>query len=176
MSTAIELRPRKQRREKGEWQREFLAALANSANVRASCRAAQIERRLAYNWRERDAKFRAKWDEAIEEAIDLLEAMAWERARTSSDFLLWRLLTAYRPDKYGPRATIDVNFHAVDPVALAERLDRALRAGEATNRQIVDVEVVRDVSEAQNDAGGHPTPTEGVVGPGTNRLKCERQP
>jgi hypothetical protein len=84
----------------GEWRPPFLAALRNSGNVRAACKAAGISRAAAYSHRENSREFRQQWDEAIEDACDILEAEAWQRGRKSSDTLLIFLLKAHRPEKY----------------------------------------------------------------------------
>jgi hypothetical protein len=84
----------------GEWRPPFLAALRNSGNVRAACKAAGISRQAAYKHRESSQEFRAAWDDAIEDACDILEAEAWQRGRKSSDTLLIFLLKAHRPEKY----------------------------------------------------------------------------
>ena len=77
-----------------------MAALRESANVRAACVAAGVVRSTAYKWREEDADFAAEWDAALEDACDLLESTAWQRAHESSDTLLIFLLKAHRPEKY----------------------------------------------------------------------------
>jgi hypothetical protein len=87
----------------GEWGPAFLAALSKSANVRAACQAAGISREAAYKYRERSAAFRAQWDTALEDACDVLEALAWRRASDASDVLLIFLLKAHRPAKYRER-------------------------------------------------------------------------
>jgi hypothetical protein len=91
-----------------EWRPVFLATLRNSANVRAACLAAGITRKAAYLSRDASAEFRRQWDEAIEEATDILEAAARKRAVESSDTLLIFLLKAHRPDKYGEKAKIEI--------------------------------------------------------------------
>lgn len=63
------------------WEPAFLAALAETGVVRDACEAAGIGRRTAYHLRERDPEFAAKWDEALEDAADLLETEAVRRAR-----------------------------------------------------------------------------------------------
>lgn len=92
-----------------DWMPPFLLALRNSANVRASCQAAGISRKEAYKRRASSARFREAWDEAIEDALDVLEAVAFQRARESSDFLLWRLLASRRRGVYGDRVDVTVN-------------------------------------------------------------------
>jgi len=91
-----------------DWRDGFLAALRNSANVRAACQKVGIDRRTAYRQRERDAEFAAQWDEAIQDACDILEAEAWTRARGGSDLLLIFLLKAHRPEKYRETSRYEV--------------------------------------------------------------------
>ena len=89
----------------------FLARLRNSGNVRLSCTAAGVPRRTVYNWRNKWATFRDEWDEALEDACDILEAKAWERAVDGqSDRMLMFLLKAHRPDRFKDRSETDVNL------------------------------------------------------------------
>src|SRR3990167_8743128 len=82
------------------WRPLFLAALRNSGNVRAACQAAGIDRKTSYLHRQRFPNFAKEWADALEDACDVLEAEAWQRARASSDLLLIFLLKAHRPDIY----------------------------------------------------------------------------
>lgn len=88
-----------------EWRPIFLTTLRNTGNVRAACQACGITRQAAYKARDNAPEFAAAWDEALEDAIDALEAVAINRARTSSDTLLIFLLKAHRPGLY--RETIN---------------------------------------------------------------------
>lgn len=91
------------------WRPAFLAALANSANVRAACQAAGIGRTTAYEAREHAPQFKKAWDDAIDEACDLLEATAFRRAMGGeSDTLLIFLLKSHRPAVYRERRDLDV--------------------------------------------------------------------
>lgn len=90
----------KKKRSAGEWRPVFLATLRNSGNVRAACEKAGIARKTAYDHKDRSPEFAAQWDEAIQEACDILEAAAFRRATASSDTLLIFLLKANRPAKY----------------------------------------------------------------------------
>lgn len=96
------------------WMPAFLLAFRNSGNVRASCQAAGISRKEAYKRRASSARFREAWDEALEDATDTLEAVAWQRARNGSDYLLWKLLASLRRDKFGDavRVTLDLEAEA----------------------------------------------------------------
>jgi hypothetical protein len=98
MGTKVTLKRAK--RTAGEWRPAFLVALRNSGNVRAACQAAGISRPQAYGARERVPAFATAWDVALEDACDLLEAMARKRALEASDGLLMFLLRAHRPQVY----------------------------------------------------------------------------
>jgi hypothetical protein len=95
------------------WKPAFLEALRNSCNIRASCKAAGVDRSTVTKARQRDAGFRAAWEEAVEDAIDTLTATAWQRATTGgSDRLLEVLLRAYAPERFGDRLRVDVASEA----------------------------------------------------------------
>ncbi len=53
--------------------RAFLAGLSAGSSVSAACRAADIGRSAAYDWRGADADFTAAWDGAFEDGTDRLE-------------------------------------------------------------------------------------------------------
>lgn len=102
--------PQREQAWPADWMPAFLLALRNSANVRASCQAAGISRKEAYKQRGKSARFREAWDEAIEDALDVLEAEAWRRARASSDYLLWRMLASLRREKFGDAVRITIDY------------------------------------------------------------------
>ena len=68
--------------------------------MRLACQAAGVPRQTAYDHRTSDAAFKAQWDAAVEEACDILEDVARQRAVEMSDTLLIFLLKAHRPEKY----------------------------------------------------------------------------
>jgi hypothetical protein len=103
------------------WMPAFLLAFRNSGNVRASCQAAGITRQLAYQQRAKSARFRNAWDEALEDATDTLEAVAWQRARNGSDYLLWKLLASLRRDKFGDAVKVTIDLEAEARRIAAER-------------------------------------------------------
>lgn len=107
-----------------EWRPIFLKVLRNSGNVRAACAAAHITRQAAYKARDASKEFAADWADALDDAIDGLEAVAIDRARRSSDTLLIFLLKAHRPEKYRETTrTININ---VDPEQLKDMTDAEL--------------------------------------------------
>lgn len=99
------------------WREVFLATLADTGNVRASCLRAQISSVVAYEHKTADADFRAQWDEALENATDLLEFEARRRALgqkdldptkvPASDTLMIFLLKAHRPEKFDPQRAMN---------------------------------------------------------------------
>ncbi len=86
------------------WRPKFLAALADSGNVRYACEEAGVARQVVYRAKHEDQAFAEQWRLAIEDACDLLEAVARDRAIRTSDRLLMFLLAAHRPDVYGKAA------------------------------------------------------------------------
>lgn len=91
-----------------DWQDRFLAALRNSGNVRAACQAAKVERMTAYRHRKKSPVFAQKWEDALQDAVDVLEAVAWKRAQDISDTLLIFLLKAHRPDVYSDKVRLEI--------------------------------------------------------------------
>ena len=82
---------------------QFLNALSEGLSVAAACQNTGIGRQSAYDWRNNDEDFALAWDDALEEGSDVLEDVALERAKDSSDRLLMFLLKARRPKKYSDR-------------------------------------------------------------------------
>lgn len=62
------------------WIGPFLTALARTGNVTMSARAAGISRRTANEYRRHNAAFALVWQDAMDEATDLLEAEMQRRA------------------------------------------------------------------------------------------------
>jgi|TARA_R110002020_G_scaffold166144_5_gene353992 hypothetical protein len=104
----------------GEWCDTFIEALRTIPVVRLACERAGISRKTAYQWRERDENFRQRWDEALADGIDVLEAQAHARARNGSDRLLEFLLKNLRRRVYGDKVGVDVSGSLT-----VEEVDRA---------------------------------------------------
>lgn len=136
----------------------FLEKLADTANVARAAREAGLERSAVYRLRVQSDSFRAAWDEAMNQALDELEAVLLERAthgvekavfyggkpcgsvRHYSDALGMFILKARRPATYAGHGgePDEHDFGEEDPEqARAEvhtrlnRLAERLRAGEA---------------------------------------------
>jgi hypothetical protein len=105
-------------RQTADWRPAFLTSLARTGNVTRASRDAKIDRGTVYVTREKDPEFAAAWEEALEEATDLLEEEARRRAyygceepvyykgtqcgviKRYSDQLMITLLKAHRPAKF----------------------------------------------------------------------------
>lgn len=92
-----------------EWYGKFLNHLARTANVTWSARRSGVSRATAYWHYNCTPHFAQRWDDALEEAADVLEAEARIRAvkgreidgvRKYSDTLLIFLMKGARPEKY----------------------------------------------------------------------------
>lgn len=74
--------------------------LRESGAVSYACQAASVSRDTAYRHRQQDEGFALEWADALEDAVDELEAEARRRAKNGSDALLQFLLKAHRPRLY----------------------------------------------------------------------------
>lgn len=112
----------------------FINALATTGIVTDSAAIAGFSRKYAYEIKEKDADFSARWDDALEQACDLLEREARRRALEGvtrklfykgtpvldpetgtqyiehhySDGLLTKLLAAHRPNKFGDKSKVEL--------------------------------------------------------------------
>lgn len=116
------------------WMAGFLLTYRECGNVKSSCEAVGISRQMAYGARKKYARFREAWDEAQEDAVDMLEQAAWERARATSDYLLWRLLASLRRDKYADKIDVTMNIRQeAEKLAAKYGLDASEIVAEAEN-------------------------------------------
>lgn len=101
----------------------FLQRLRESGNIRASCEAAGIPRQTVYNWRKRWKTFSDEWDDALEDAVDLLEKTAWDISlKERSERMIQFLLKAHRPDKYSERVKQEISGPDGEPILI--KLDK----------------------------------------------------
>ena len=120
-------------------QNAFLTAYAQTGNITAAVRAAQIARESVRLWRMKDPDFRARFREAKREADDMLEAAARQRAIVGtrrpiyqggkkvgeelvySDNLLIVLLKASKPHKYRDNFAHEVTGRRGGPLQIEAR-------------------------------------------------------
>ena len=122
--------------------KRFIEILREAGNVSKAAQEAGFSRQAFYAYRKKNPEFKKLWDEAIEQAIDKLEAEAWRRAkdgiekpivhqgqvighyREYSDRLLEILLKAYRPNlfegKSGAKVFETLNVIEKNPAQLLE--------------------------------------------------------
>jgi len=106
------------------WREAFLRSFRACGIIKRAAEDAGVTRRAVYYAHKREPEFRALYDEAREESIEVLEDVARGRAKESSDNLLIFLLKAARPDVYREvvrNENINVNMNAN-----LERLDKQL--------------------------------------------------
>ena len=89
-----------------EWEDRFLELLRISCNVRLSAQGAGVDHSTVYGRRKKDPEFARLWDMAIEEAIDNLEGIAYDRAVKQSDDLIKFILRGRRAKVYGDRTDV----------------------------------------------------------------------
>ena len=79
----------------------FLAQLKLGATVSTAAKACGVSRRTLYDWRDQDAEFRAAWEDAIKESVEVLEDEVRQRALDRNDkqsyILLMFLLKKHDP-------------------------------------------------------------------------------
>ena len=140
---------------KRDWKPAFIELLRETGNVTLAAQHAGQSRNQVHDVRQRSKRFAAQWDDALEEATDLLEAEARRRAFTGidkpvffkgevvasikkySDPLLMFLLEAYDPQmfrdggKVEQPGAIDVGVDRDREKRTMERLEKMERLGEA---------------------------------------------
>ncbi len=151
--------------------RTFLVTLAESGNVSAAVRAAEVSRSRAYVLKATDPAFAAAWDDALEAAVDHLEAEARHRAidgveqphfhqgkvcgtvRKYSDALLMFLLRAHRPETYRDRT--EARAGAQDDDRLAQEVSNAHANLE---ERLARLDTEHEAFGAEEDDGGTEQP------------------
>lgn len=154
---------------KPRWYKAFIASLRDSANVRLACDKAGITRTTAYTHRHNDNEFAVLWDEAMDDAADVLEQEARRRAHEGlkrykflrdgtpimhpvtgepyveheySDRLLEFLLKGARPEKYrdAPKVSVDIDTGKAKDMSDDERAVEASRLlAKAAERKAMEV-------------------------------------
>ena len=120
------------------WRPKFLELLARSLNVVLSANGAGVNRSTAYEQRRTDPAFAKQWDDAIQEAIERLEASAYERAKNVSDTLAIFLLKSHKPERYQERyrntnVTIEIDLSQLTDAQL-DRFEQHILRCESPER------------------------------------------
>jgi len=87
--------------------KKFIAALEAQGTVLHACKAAGISRQTAYRWHREDPEFADQWDEAIENAVDVIESVIYQKALSGDVIAAIFYLKAQRP-KFRDRLNIDI--------------------------------------------------------------------
>jgi hypothetical protein len=146
------------------WSRIFLATLAETSNVSAAARAAEITTSTAYETRRTNSDFYRKWQIALCEGYDNLEMELLRRmregevksavgakrgVRTYENAVALRLLGAHQDSATRERATRDNQDAGQIIVAINAKLDKMRERRLALNDQTLTDQTPSD--QAQND-------------------------
>jgi hypothetical protein len=129
--------------------RGFLAAYAQTGNVKLACEAARVGRSSHYRWLEHDPDYVEEFEQAKKDAVDVLEAEArrravegWEepvgwykgeaggKVRRYSDTLLIFLLKGAAPHKYRERMEVSGALAKLDFSVMTDSQLTRIAAGE----------------------------------------------
>ena len=157
------------------WRSVFLERLKATGNITLAAAGAGVTRQNVYQTRSRNKTFRRQWDEALEQAVDLLAGEARRRAtgmkrdvwyagekvgeeNVYSDALLMFLLRAHRPQLYRDNVRVEhpggmevtgdrkVTFEFVRPAEQQARTLAELAAEEA--KKVEEAEAEHEAEEA----------------------------
>jgi phage terminase small subunit len=87
--------------------KRFIDALTAHGTVYHAAQAAGISRQTAYRWHREDPEFAEQWDEARENAIDVVESTMYQQAVGGNTIAAIFYLKAHRP-VYRDRLNIDI--------------------------------------------------------------------
>jgi hypothetical protein len=87
--------------------KKFIAALEAQGTVLHACKAAGISRQTAYRWHREDPDFAEQWDEAHENAVEVVESTLYQQAIGGNTLAGFFYLKAHRP-MYRDRVSIDI--------------------------------------------------------------------
>jgi 20S proteasome alpha/beta subunit len=87
--------------------KKFIDALTAQGTVYHAAQVAGISRQTAYRWHREDPDFADQWDEAIENAVDAVESVIYQKALSGDVIAAIFYLKAQRP-KFRDRLNIDI--------------------------------------------------------------------
>ncbi len=97
------MRDRRDRQKK-----KFIETLEAQGTVLHAAKAAGVSRWTAYRWRQEDLEFAGQWDQALENAVDVVENSLYQKAVSGDTICMIFYLKAHRPI-YRDRLNIDIN-------------------------------------------------------------------
>lgn len=133
-----------------EWSEPFLEVLRTKCDATAASKAAGVARSTAYAWKKDNDDFAEAWKDAVDEALDNLEAEAYRRAtegcdkpiyqkgmlvgtvREFSDTLAIFMLKAKRRDQFGDHVRTEQKVNVTGELALEIAAKAAKVYGEET--------------------------------------------
>ena len=160
------------------WRDAFIERLKATGNVTLAATGAGVTRQNAYQTRNRNKTFRRRWDDALDQAVDLLDGEARRRAtgikrdiyyagevvgteNVYSDSLLMFLLKAHRPQLYRDNVKVEhsggmevtgdrkVTFEFVRPAEQQARTLAELAAEEQHARTLAELTAEEAEGEAK---------------------------
>ena len=87
--------------------KRFIETLETQGTVLHAAKAAGVSRWTAYRWRQEDLEFADQWDEALENAVDVVENSLYQKAVSGDTICMIFYLKAHRPI-YRDRLNIDI--------------------------------------------------------------------
>jgi len=87
--------------------KRFIETLASQGTVSHAAEAAGVSRNTAYRWRHDDLEFASLWDEAMDNAVDAVESVLYQKAVSGDTIAMIFYLKAHRPI-YRDRLNIDI--------------------------------------------------------------------
>ena len=89
-------------------------------------KAAGISRWTAYRWRQEDPEFASRWDQALENAVDVVENPLYQKAVSGDTICMIFYLKAHRP-KYRDRLSVNVEqLHSEIEDRMAQLAEKCL--------------------------------------------------
>lgn len=101
--------------------RTFIQQLRLRAAIYVAAKHTGIAKLTAYRWRESDPQFAEAWDEALEDAADVMETSTYEDALNGNALLKMFWLKAHRP-KFRDKVQVDLNAVQSDIDDLIQRV------------------------------------------------------
>jgi hypothetical protein len=98
------------RRRRHDWVKKFLELYRDWGNCRLAAEGAGVSRSAPYLRAQRDPRFKAAWDAAQADAVDLLEGRAWQTALDGDPRMTIFLLKSLRRGVYGDSIEVRVDL------------------------------------------------------------------